>query len=201
MSRPRWLAPAVKPGASDVIRSLPGQYPLQNTPGQSVAISGNSARQALFPWALMPENQPWTQPDITAQQPYNLRRARSLSPAFARGIPLTVGGGIDWLALLQALYDEALAHIDDKVNVVQQPFNIGAAPVSARPEESRRYLFILNTSAANNLFIGFGAAPTGAVTDFFIPAGGFYEPTKIPQNEIFLLGAGANTRGQLLYAN
>lgn len=192
-----WLAPKVTPGASDAV-SAP--VPLVNDPGASVNVSGNAGARALYPWPLMPRNQPVSQSDITAQQAWNLRRFRNISPAFAN-IPQLVGGGVDWLALIQAIYDEMLKHIDDKVNIVMQPFNIGAVAVSIRPEESRRYLFIVNNSAANNLFIGFGQPPTGAVTDFFIPAGGFYEPLKVPQNEIFFLGAGANTRGQILYAN
>lgn len=197
MPRVSWLAPRVTPGASDAVL-LP--QIVQNAPGSARAVSGNAAAQALYPWPLMPPDVPYSQPDITAQQPWNLRPWRNLSPAFAR-IPALVGGGVDWLSLLQSLYNEMLQHIDDKVYIVSQPFNITNLAVSARPEEPRRYLFILNTSAANNLFVGFGAPPTGAVTDFVIPAGSFYEPLKVPQNEIFLLGAGANTRGQLLYAN
>ena len=213
MPRPSWLAPPVRAGAADVVRHpalvdqdgnpLPWYpAPLQNLPGTSIQVSGNSARQALYPWPLMPEHQPWTQPDITAQQPHNLRRARNLSPAFARGIPQLIGGGIDWLALLQSLYDEALRHIDDKVNMVQQPFTVGIVPVTVRPSEERRYFFILNQSAAaQNLFVGFDSAPTGAATDFVIPAGSFFEPLKVPQNEIIFLGSAAGTVGTILYAN
>lgn len=188
MPRPSWLAPPVR-SAGDPLAAARSR------------ISGNAADDALFPWPLMPENQPQSQPDISSQQPWNLRNARRLSPAFAR-IPLASGGvGVDWLALAEMLYNELLQHIDDKVSIVQVPFNIGAAPVVIRPAEPRRYFFILNTSAANNLFLAFDAAPTGAVNDFVIPAGGAFEPLKVPQNEIQILGAGANTRGMILYAN
>lgn len=205
--RVSWLAPPVKPGATGgqpgrIVAPAHPPY-VVNDPGAAFDDSGNAARQALYPWPLMPENQPQSQPDITSQQPYNLRNFRRLSPAFAR-LPIvqTPGGvGVDWLSLLMSLYDEALAHIDDKVNIVQQPFNLGAVATVVRPEESRRYLLIQNNSAANALFIGFGAAPSGAATDFQILAGQTVEFLKIPQNEIYFLGAGANTRGQILYAN
>lgn len=201
MPRPSWLPPPVVPGAADAIQSPPVTEPLVRfVPGSAAdRQSGNAGANALRSWPLMPDTQPHSQPDVTAQQPWNLRNARRLSPAFAR-IPSLVGGGVDWLALLQSLFDELLYHIDDKINAIVQPFSVGAAATVIRPDESRRYFFIMNTHAAQGLFIGFGFAPTAA-TGVPLAAGIAYEPLKVPQNEIQLLGTGAATTGVIVYAN
>lgn len=202
MSRVSWLAPPVKPGASDAI-VMPSSAPIvRNRPGASMARSGNAARNALYPYPLMPTDQPWSEPDITAQQPHNLRRPRTSLPMFARIPTIQTPGGpvIDWLSLLQALYDELLYHVDHKANFVQQPLTITTVATTVRPEEPRRYLLIQNNDTADNLLIGFGQGPT-TVNGVLLLPGQFYEPITIPQNEIILAAATNTVNGTLVYAN
>lgn len=89
-------------------------------------------------------------------------------------------------------------------SLITVPFSVGAiapAPLQLLPkQENRNYLFILNTSAANRLFIGFGYAPnanTGIIIELNL---GFYEPNVVPNQEIWALGAGAGTTGILIYS-
>jgi hypothetical protein len=105
-------------------------------------------------------------------------------------------GQIDWLSLLA----ELLAHIDHRVYFVAQPIAAVAAAAQVRPEEERRYLFIQNTDAADALLVGFGWTPT-AVNCVSIPAGGFYEPLWVPQNDIQVASSGALTSATIVYAN
>lgn len=75
---------------------------------------------------------------------------------------------------------------------------VGTAAILARPMEERTYLIIQNTSVANTLFVGVGYAPqnTGTgITGLILAAnGGNYEPTVIPQGDIWVLGSAANTQ-------
>jgi hypothetical protein len=86
-------------------------------------------------------------------------------------------------------------------SLIQIPFTVGAAAQMLIPkQEGRKYLFVLNTSAVNRIFLGFGFAPsavTGVVLEINL---GFYEPNVVPNQEIWALGAGAGTTGVLIYA-
>lgn len=79
---------------------------------------------------------------------------------------------------------------------------IGTTAQLVRPAESRTYILVQNTSIANQLFVGIGYAPVNngtSVTGLILAAnGGNYEPSVIPQQDIWLLGSGANT-GFVLY--
>lgn len=110
------------------------------------------------------------------------------------------GPVVDWLAMLQALYDELLYHVDHKAMFVQQPLTITTVPTTVRPEEPRRYLLIQNNDTADNLLIGFGQGPT-TVNGVLLLPGQFYEPLTIPQNEIILAAATNTVNGTLVYAN
>lgn len=86
-------------------------------------------------------------------------------------------------------------------SLIQIPFTVGAAAQMLIPkQEGRSYLFVLNTSGVNRLFLGFGFAPT-VVTGVPLEINlGFYEPNVVPNQEIWALGAGAGTTGILIYA-
>lgn len=85
-----------------------------------------------------------------------------------------------------------------------QPFLANATnAVEIRPQEFRGYVLIVNQSAANQLLIGFGAAPgfTGLtpLNGLLINAGGSYEPLAVPSNSIWVVGSAANTPGYIVY--
>jgi hypothetical protein len=71
------------------------------------------------------------------------------------------------------------------------PFNYTTTAVLLRPQEDRGYFFIQNNSLAQTLVVGIGQQPT-LTTGVVIPPGGFYEPFQVPQNEIWILGTGAD---------
>lgn len=90
-------------------------------------------------------------------------------------------------------------------NVFMQPFLAGAVPILLRPAEKRQYLFIQNQSAANQFTIGINQAPDPPAAvpanGLIIPINlGFYEPLVVPQGEIWVVAAAANTPGVLLYS-
>jgi hypothetical protein len=74
---------------------------------------------------------------------------------------------------------------------------VGTVALLIRSSESRTYFIIQNTSAANQLFIGVGYPPVNngvSVTGLILAAnGGNYEPSVIPQGDIWVLGSAANT--------
>lgn len=90
-------------------------------------------------------------------------------------------------------------------DLLQQPFIVGLAPIRLRPAEPRRYMFIQNQSAVNQLVLGLGKPPGAAgllpVDGLIIfPNGGFYEPSVVPQKELWVVGSAANTIGMLIYS-
>lgn len=105
-------------------------------------------------------------------------------------------GAFDWLSI----FEELLAHIDHRVFFITQPIVAVAAAAQVRPEEDRRYLFIQNTDAADNLLVGFGVTPT-AINCVLIGPAGFYEPLWVPQNDIQVASSGAATSATIIYAN
>lgn len=103
-------------------------------------------------------------------------------------------------AFIRARLDQLENDFNRRVKFFAVPFSIGTAIQTLRPEEPRQYLFIQNTHATQILYLGFGYAPT-LTTGMQIGPQGFYEPYWTPQNDIQVLGSGANTTGLLLYAS
>lgn len=194
--RPSWLPPPARAKAARLIS--------EETAAAAIAATrhpdlGETGEVGLYPWPTMPEVQ--VPPDVSAEQPPRLRRSLTRSLIGGGGGLLPPGVALpDWWALAEALAAEVVAHIDRRVIFNVQSFTVGVAAITLRPEEIRRYFFIQNTSAVNALFLGLGFTPT-AVQCVNIPAGGFYEPLWVPQNEIVVLGAGAGTTGAIVYAN
>ena len=92
-------------------------------------------------------------------------------------------------------------------NFIAVPLNIGAASVlllSKPPLATRRvYLLIICTDAVDALTLNFDAdAVSGAIG---IPINANFGSIEfnlvIPQNNLFIVGAAANTTGMLVYAN
>lgn len=92
-----------------------------------------------------------------------------------------------------------------RADVFMQPFLAGTVPLLLRPTEKRQYLFIQNQSAANQFTLGINQAPDPPTAvpanGLIIPINlGFYEPLIVPQGEIWVVAAVANTPGVLLYS-
>lgn len=99
------------------------------------------------------------------------------------------------------LLELAFKAVWGKVTIVPQPFNASnVAVLQIRPQEERTYFLVQNNSGST-MYIGIGYEPT-ANTGVQLPPGGVYEPLKIPQNEIYVLGSTpAGQAGVVLYAN
>ena len=81
---------------------------------------------------------------------------------------------------------------------ITTPFNYTTTVALLRPQEERGYFFIQNNSLAASLYVGFGQQPTPS-TGVVVPAGGYYEPFQVPQNEIWVIGSATDV-GMLITA-
>lgn len=86
------------------------------------------------------------------------------------------------------------------------PFSIGTASqkvLLAPPPDTRRvYLLIVNTSALNLLYVSFGQDATTVVGVPVMLNFGFWEfEMTVPQDDIYIVGAGAATTGVVVYSN
>lgn len=109
-------------------------------------------------------------------------------PALAQFAPV--------IALLTSMLVDAVL---EKRNFLNLTFTVDTtAVVQLRPKENRGYLLIQNNSAAA-MFVGIGYPPT-PVTGIQIPTGGNYEPLKVPQEDIYVLGSAAAQLGVVLYS-
>lgn len=88
--------------------------------------------------------------------------------------------------------ESLIAAMFGAVNFNQQPFTFATTIIRLRPQEERAYLLIQNTDVALTMYVGFGLQP-GTTTGLIILAGGYYEPLRVPQNEIFVLGTGTGS--------
>jgi len=86
-----------------------------------------------------------------------------------------------------------------RVNIQPRPFSVGTAATRILVAEYRTYIFIQNTHPTQFLYVGIGYEPNNTI-GMTIGPNGYYEPLRVPQNEIWLLGSGAGTTGILLYA-
>lgn len=81
------------------------------------------------------------------------------------------------------------------------PFLAGVVVQQIIPTQlDRFYLFIVNNSAANRIFVGFDYEPNvnnGVLLEVNL---GFYEPWIVPTNGIFVAAAGAATPGLAIVA-
>lgn len=88
--------------------------------------------------------------------------------------------------------------------VLQKAFTVGTNAETLLPEDqSRRYLFILNISTVNQLWIGFDVEPNPAAF-IGLPLAinfGFYEPLMVPTNQIYIAGGAAGTNGICIYSS
>lgn len=91
----------------------------------------------------------------------------------------------------------------NRVTILQKPFTVGLVGVEILPQDLlRNYLCILNTTAAQRIFVGFDVIPSaanGLVLPF--PLGGFEWLYTIPTNAIIITGAAAGCTGIALYAS
>jgi len=101
--------------------------------------------------------------------------------------------GEPWSTLLRG--------VQRKGNLTPQYASVSTTAVLVRPMEDRLYIIIQNTSLANTLYVGVGYPPTTVTGVLLAANGGAYEPTVVPQQEIWLLGSAANTTFVILYAN
>lgn len=96
----------------------------------------------------------------------------------------------------QALVDAIL----QKRNFLSLAFSVdNTGVIQVRPQENRGYFLLQNTSASP-IYIGIGYQPT-ATTGLQLPAGGVYEPYKVPQESVYVFGSVALAQsGIFLYA-
>jgi hypothetical protein len=78
------------------------------------------------------------------------------------------------------------------------PFVAGTMSQLLRQKENRVYMFILNKSVTDSLFIGFGLQANEG-NGFIIPPTGFYEPYKVPIDDIFVAASANNTSLLFVY--
>ena len=86
------------------------------------------------------------------------------------------------------------------------PFSIGTASAkvlnSPPPDTRRVYLLVVNTSALNLLYVAFGQDATTTIGVPVMLNFGFWEfEMVVPQDDIYLIAAGASTTGVLVYSN
>lgn len=122
-----------------------------------------------------------------------------------QGNPMQPGGNTQLFALTPEQLDALIRATFRQNDTFILPFVVGTDPVQLRPAENRRYLFVQNQSGANNMALGINGPPgplTGVpVNGLVIPTNfGFYEPLVVPQGEIWIVAAAANTPGVLIYA-
>ena len=86
-----------------------------------------------------------------------------------------------------------------QANFLVQSFNIGVTPFLIREREKRLYFLIQSTAAINSIFLGFDFVPS-AGNGILLIAGAVFEPIQVPTNDIWVVGAGANTTGVIIYA-
>ena len=86
-----------------------------------------------------------------------------------------------------------------QANFLVQTFNIGATPFLIREREKRLYFLIQSTASINSIFVGFDFVPS-AGNGILLIAGAVFEPIQVPTNDIWVVGAGANTTGVIIYA-
>ena len=79
-----------------------------------------------------------------------------------------------------------------------QPFTVGLEAVLIRPQEGRRYFFIVNTHATARIVLGFGYAPTLTNGVPLFPNAGFYEPPIVPENDLFAVSDTVGATGVLI---
>lgn len=106
------------------------------------------------------------------------------------------------MMLSDAQFNALLKNIRHQGHLIMKPIVVGTTAINLLPQQQGRYyLLIVNTSAANRMFIGVDFIPSANLglpleIDF-----GFWEPLVVPDNEINVIGAGANTTGVCLYAS
>lgn len=89
-------------------------------------------------------------------------------------------------------------------NNVALSIGVASVRVLDKPQANTRrtYLFLVNTHASQNLFLAFGQDSSTLVGVPLLFNFGFMEFNNVvPQDAVYLLGAGAATTGVLLYSN
>lgn len=83
------------------------------------------------------------------------------------------------------------------------PLSIGLASgvVLQRPSTRRIFLAILNSHATQSLYVAFGTPSSPALGLELKPGGVLFLDTVVPQNDVNIVGSGANTTGALVYCN
>lgn len=79
------------------------------------------------------------------------------------------------------------------------PFTAGTEIKLIREEETRLYFFIQNTSAAGDLYVGFGSPPIPG-SSLILSPGAAFEPYQVPTNTIYTIGTAPGMKGILILA-
>lgn len=83
------------------------------------------------------------------------------------------------------------------------PFSVdvGAQLILSRPQAKRIFLLIENTHPSQNLYVGFGTEPNTTIGVTILPGGDLFLDAVVPQNDVYIAGAGAATVGNITYCN
>lgn len=114
------------------------------------------------------------------------RRAISQFRGAGAGIPMALAE------------DPKFRAVQGQVNFFQLTPQYTVAPLLFLQAADRTYLFVQNLDGVENLFLGFGTRPAVDQGIKLIP-GAYYEPYKIPQNDVWIVGSGTG-RCVFLYA-
>jgi hypothetical protein len=131
---------------------------------------------------------------------YDTTQTRLSQTGTFRAIPMPpelLDPGNPWYKLIEFCIDIVVG----KQDFLASDFTVtNASATLVRQAEERSYFLVQNNSAAS-ILIGFGYAPT-PTTGLVLPSGGVYEPFKVPQNDVFILGTVVGAQnGVVLYAN
>jgi hypothetical protein len=139
---------------------------------------------------------------------FETQRSRPLPRNLFAGASPTIGGvsgrdpkGFESPSAANRLdepWKSLLLGIQRKAEFVPVIGTVGTTAINIRPRESRIYLLVQNTSVANVLYLGIGFAPTTTLagsTGLILAAnGGNYEPSWVPQQDLWLSASAANTQ-------
>jgi hypothetical protein len=104
-----------------------------------------------------------------------------------------------WLPKKQPGVDEQIARQQNKF--ITLSFDYTLVPLLLLPADFRSYLLIQNLSLANDLWIGFDTQPDPANSrGIRIAKELAFEPGRIPQNAIWVMGSPAVGKGTILYS-
>jgi hypothetical protein len=79
------------------------------------------------------------------------------------------------------------------------PFNYGLVPVKILDADLRTHFMIQNYDLAFDIWLGNGIVPLVGSTGVRVKSELAFEPLRVPQNEVWVVGTGAG-KGEIIYS-